>query len=243
MIREIYGKKIGMTQMFNEKGDLIPMTLIEMEPVYILEKVVYPTKIKAKIGCFKIKENRIGKVKKPIRGYFNKLGVSPYKLIKEVEIEKDTDFSFDKAEDISTEVSESTGGEDSFQEEQKVSRDPREIGVEIFSGGDIVNTRAKTKGRGFAGGMKRHHWHGQPKSHGSTTHRRIGSAGASAYPSKIIKGLNMPGHMGSSFRTIKKLKVLKVDKDKSILFIEGSIPGSRGTIVCVKKVDSVNGSL
>ena len=100
----------------------------------------------------------------------------------------------------------------------------------------MVDVRAKTKGKGFAGGMRRHGWSGQPRSHGSTTHRRIGSAGASAYPSRIIKGLNMPGHMGNSFRTTKNLRVVKVDKEKDLLFVSGSIAGARGALVCIKKV-------
>lgn len=206
MIREIYGKKIGMTQLFDEVGNLLATTLIEVEPVYLLEKVEYPTKTKARIGCFKIEEKKIHKIKQPIKGYFDKLGVSPYKLIREVGVEKGA------------------------------SIDSGQIGVEIFKVGEMVDVRAKTKGRGFAGGMKRHGWSGQPASHGHTMHRRLGSAGASAYPSKIVKGLGMPGHMGNSFRTTKNLKVLKVDKDKDLIFLQGNIPGARGTIVSLRKV-------
>ncbi|MFH1518989.1 MAG: 50S ribosomal protein L3 [Candidatus Omnitrophota bacterium] len=222
MIREIYGKKIGMTQVFDQEGNLLATTLIEVEPVYLLEKVEYPTKTKAKIGCFKIEETKIGKVKRPVKGYFNKLKVSPYKLIREVTIDKD----FPETDEESKE---------------KATIDPRQFGVEIFEVGSKVDVRAKTKGRGFAGGMKRHGWSGQPGSHGHTTHRRLGSAGASAYPSRIIKGLNMPGHMGNCFRTTKNLKVLKVDKEKNLLFIEGNIPGARGAVVRVRKVDKNHG--
>jgi len=203
-----------MTQIFDEEGNLIATTLIEVEPVYALEKVDYATKSKLKVGCFKIAENRLDRVKKPQKGYFDKLGVSPYKLIKEVDTEEGADLSF----------------------EPKEAGDPRQIGVTIFNEGDLVDVRARSKGKGFAGGMKRHGWSGQPKSHGSTTHRRIGSAGASAYPSKIIKGLGMPGHMGNKFRTVKNLKVLKIDEAKNLLFVKGGIPGSRGTIVRIRKV-------
>ncbi len=213
MIREIYGKKIGMTQVFDEEGNLLPTTLIEIEPVYVLERVGAGSprpynriQEKAKIGCFKIEEKKIHRVKQPIKGYFDKVGVSPYKLIREVDVEKGA------------------------------SIDPCQIGIEIFEVGERVDARAKTKGRGFTGGMKRHGWSGQPGSHGHTTHRRLGSAGASAYPSKIIKGLGMPGHMGDSFRTTKNLKVLKVDKDKDLIFLQGNVPGARGTIVSLKKV-------
>ena len=206
MIREIYGKKVGMTQVFDEEGSLLATTLIEVEPVCVLERIEYPTQIKVKIGCFRIEEKKIGKVKQPVKGYFDKLGVSPYKLIREVDIE------------------------------DGASVDPCQIGVEIFEVGEKVDVRAKTKGKGFTGGMKRHGWSGQPGSHGHTTHRRLGSAGASAYPSRIIKGLGMPGHMGDSFRTTKNLKILKVDKEKDLLFIQGNVPGARGAIVSLRKI-------
>jgi len=283
MIREIYGKKIGMTQLFNEGGDLLPTTLLEVEPVCVLEKVEYPTKTRARIGVFKIDEKKISKVKKPVKGYFDKLGFGAYRLIREVEVEKDADFSFtvkeepkaeepkeaakqeatpEKApeikeaskeapkeaasqapqkEEIKEEVKEETQektekGDAGDKKESSEPADPRKIGVEIFKENELVDIRAKSKGKGFAGGMKRHGWSGQPASHGSTMHRRVGSVGASAYPSKIIKGLHMPGHMGNSPRTIKNLKILKVDKERNMLFIEGSVPGSRGTVVKIRKI-------
>jgi len=265
MIKEIYGKKIGMTQIFDGEGNLIASTLIEVEPAYILEKVEYPGKDRARIGCFKLEGKKTSKVKKPIEGYFRKLSTSLYKLIREVEIEKDADFSFGTkdAENTVTETSvipdetnkievketdsadvkgdvqtqESSQHDKTATEKESNRKDPREVGVEIFKDGDVVDIQAKTKGRGFAGGMKRHGWSGQPASHGSTTHRRIGSVGASAYPSKIIKGINMPGHMGNSYRTIKNLKILKVDKENNLLFVQGSIPGARGVVVKLRKID------
>ncbi|MCK4912780.1 MAG: 50S ribosomal protein L3 [Candidatus Omnitrophica bacterium] len=266
MIREIYGKKIGMTQVFDEVGNLLPTTLIEVEPVCVLEKVTYSNQTKAKIGCFKIKEKRIGKVKKPIKGYFDKMGVEPYKLIKEVDVEEGADFSFSapsakeqpqeeakqpqeevgkpqeevQEENIEAKPSDSkeTDKADKTNKEEPVAEptDPRQIGLEIFEIGEKIDVRAKTKGKGFAGGMKRHGWSGQPSSHGHTMHRRLGSAGASAYPSKIIKGLGMPGHMGDCYRTTKNLKVLKIDKDKDLIFLQGNVPGSRGAIVSLKKI-------
>ncbi len=228
MIREIYGKKVGMTQVFDEEGNLLPTTLIEVEPVYVLERIEYPTQTKVKIGCFKIPEKKIGKVKRPVKGYFDKLEISPYKLIREVDIEEGADFSGKQPQkDVA---------EGESQEAAKEPTDPRQIGVEIFEVGEKVDVRAKTKGKGFTGGMKRHGWSGQPGSHGHTTHRRLGSAGASAYPSRIIKGLGMPGHMGDSPRTTKNLKVLKVDKDKDLIFLQGNVPGARGAIVSLRKV-------
>ena len=262
MIREIYGKKIGMTQIFDEEGNLLPTTLIEVEPVYVLEKVTYSNQTKAKIGCFKIKEARIGKMKKPVKGYFDKLGIEPCKLIREVEVEEGADFSFsssdvkeqpqEEVQQVQNEVKEETtevkeeiteakpsdseeiDKSESVEEEKPVN--PRQFGVEIFEVGEKIDVRAKTKGKGFAGGMKRHGWSGQPAAHGHTMHRRLGSAGASAYPSKIIKGLGMPGHMGNCFRVTKNLKVLKIDKEKDLIFLQGNVPGARGAIVNLKKI-------
>lgn len=262
MIKEIYGKKIGMTQLFNEEGDLIPITLVEAPPVCVLEKQEYPAKTVARIGCFKIPESKIGKVKKPVLGYFNKLGISPYKLIREVTIEKDADFSLimgpekkssEKQADskdilsdtkqpseseelakgeLSKEESETKNSQD---ENENIIPNSREMGIEIFNEGELVDVRAKTKGKGFAGVMKRHGWHGQPASHGHTMHRRPGSIGASATPSRVARGFKMPGHMGNTFQTMKNLKILKIDKDKNILFIQGSIPGCRGALIRIKK--------
>jgi len=281
MIREIYGKKIGMTQVFDERGNLCGVTLIEVDPVCLLEKVDYPSKSVARIGCFKVEEKKLSKVKKPQLGYFSKVGVSPYKQIKEVEIDADADFSFLEKKDqaaVGLEVKESVqdseenkkndadadseGQVNESPKEENVDQakedspsessdavtdpvqevndsqpvDPRLIGVEMFSEGDIVDIRAKTKGKGFTGGMKRYNWKGQPGAHGSNMHRRPGSIGASAYPSRVMKGKHMPGHMGDDYRVSKNLKVVKIDLDSNLLFVKGSIPGCRGTVVKVKKV-------
>ncbi|MCP4652437.1 MAG: 50S ribosomal protein L3 [Candidatus Omnitrophica bacterium] len=253
MIKETFGKKIGMTQIFASNGDLVGVTLVEVEPICVLEKVDYLTKSVARIGISKVIEARIKKVSKPVLGYFAKLGLSPYKYIKEVNIEKDADFSFltekpqkekaPKEEDSKKEApapveeSKDSGEPPSEEAVQGVEKElSREIGVDLFSEGDVVNIQSKTKGRGFAGGMKRHGWSGQPGSHGSTMHRRVGSVGACSTPSRIWKGLNMPGHMGNANRTIKNLKIVKIDKDKNLLFVKGSIPGSRGSVVKIKRV-------
>ena len=263
MIKEIYGKKVGMTQIFGDTGDRLTTTLVEIEPVCVLEKIDYPKGAVAKIGCFKLSEKKADKVSKPIKGYFAKIGVPAYKLIKEVAVDKDASFSFDSkdeakiqqpSEELASEANDQNQAPDESKEskvdepkegnepatseevEQKINRNPREFGVEIFKAGELLNIRAKSKGRGFAGGMKKYGWAGQPGGHGSTMHRRPGSIGASAYPSRVMKGKHMPGHMGDVFRTVKNLKILKVDQDKNLLFIEGSIPGSRGTLVKLSKV-------
>ncbi|MDD5194748.1 MAG: 50S ribosomal protein L3 [Candidatus Omnitrophica bacterium] len=205
MLKEIFGKKIGMTQVFTPEGNVIGVTVLEVEPVCVLEKKEYSGRNVAKIGCFKMEEKRINKIKKPQQGYFKKLGTSAYKLVQEVVAEKE------------------------IQAKQ-------EVGVEIFNEGEIIDVRGKIKGRGFSGGIKRHGWHGGPQAHGSMTHRRIGSNGANTDPGRVVRGHRMPGHFGNSYQTIRNLKIVKIDKEKSLLFIEGGIPGSRGSVLKVKKV-------
>lgn len=207
MILETFGKKLGMTQIYDADANFVGVTVIEIEPAYILEKVTYPKGVKAKIGCFKVDEKKINKVKKPLFGFFKKCGVSPCKVIKEVDIE------------------------DAAKLELK-----KEISVDLFEEGTKVDVRGKSKGRGFQGGMKRWGWSGQPDGHGHTTHRRIGSVGQCAYPARIFKGLHMPGHMGNKYITVKNLKIVKVDKEKNVIFVEGAVPGARNGIVSIKKV-------
>ncbi|MBU1122885.1 MAG: 50S ribosomal protein L3 [Candidatus Omnitrophica bacterium] len=238
MIKEIFGKKIGMTQIFNADGDLVGVTLLEVEPVCVLEKIEYASKKVVKIGVTKLEGRKINKLKKPVLGYFNKLGFGAYRFIKEV-IADPTALSKeveDKGSEEKTTEEKITEDQQSAPVEKKATqREKKEIGLEIFSEGDIVHVRAKTKGKGFAGGMKKYGWAGQPRSHGSTSHRRIGSVGSSAYPSRIIKGLHMPGHMGNVYRIIKNLKVVKVDTDKNLLIVKGGIPGRRGSIVKITR--------
>jgi len=211
-----------MTQIFTAAGNMVGVTLVEVEPVCLLEKHDYGTKSVARIGVFSVAENRVNKVSKPVAGYFKKMGVKPYKHIREVSIEKGADLSFLNA------AAPKDG-------EEKKETPSREVGVEIFKEGELVHVRAKTKGRGFAGGMKRHGWSGQPASHGHMTHRRIGSAGSNTYPGRSLRGLRMPGHMGDKPLTVRNLKIAKVDIDKHLLFLEGSVPGARGSFVRIKK--------
>lgn len=231
MIREIFGKKLGMTQVFGSDGSLIGVTLIEIEPVCVLEEIKYQNKEVARIGCFKWPENRQKHIKKPLLGYFKKLGVAPYKLIREVELDKTAVKKDAAAVPVEKPVEQKEGEQKA--EQPKTARP--EIGIEMFNEGDIVNIHGTTKGRGFAGGIKRHGWHGGPSAHGSMTHRRIGSNGSNTDPGRVVRGHRMPGHMGVDIRVVKQLKVVKIDKEKQLLFIAGSIPGNKGSVVAVEK--------
>lgn len=231
MIREIVGKKLGMTQVFDKEGNLIGVTLVEIEPVCILETVSTGAKPRARIGCFKCEER---KIKKPLLGYFKKVGASPYRFVREVMLDE-------KA--ANTAKPDITSNEQAKPEETaSASSQPAhpvalpEVGIEMFQEGDMVHVSGRTKGKGFAGGMKRHGWHGGPGAHGSMFHRRIGSNGANTDPGRVVRGHRMPGHCGDVVRIMKNLKVFKVDKEKNLLFIQGSIPGSRGGVVLVEKL-------
>jgi large subunit ribosomal protein L3 len=223
MIREIFGKKLGMTQVFDKEGSLLGATVVEVDPVCILESFERAGKRIARIGCFRYEEKKLNKVKKPLQGYFKKMNTVPYKLIREVELAIDNKASTKQAPD-------DAGATGEVKEERK------EFGVDIFNEGDMVCVKGTTKGKGFAGGIKRHGWHGGPSSHGSMTHRRIGSNGANTDPGRVVRGHRMPGHMGCAWRVMKNLKVLRVDKEKNVLIISGSIPGHRGTVISIEKI-------
>jgi large subunit ribosomal protein L3 len=146
------------------------------------------------------------KVKRPIAGYFKKLNIAPRKYIKE--LLKDAD------------------------KEYKVGD---EIKVDVFAPGDFVNVTGITLGKGFQGGMKRWNWHGGPKTHGSTSFRRIGSIGSTTTPGRVFKGHHLPGHMGAVQQTTRNLKVVKVDVENNILLVKGAVPGNTNAYLIIRK--------
>jgi large subunit ribosomal protein L3 len=145
-------------------------------------------------------------IKKPIQGYFKKLNIAPRLLIKEVPRE--------------------------VAQEYKVGE---EIKVDIFKVGDFVDVTGVSKGKGFEGGMKRWNWHGGPKTHGSTSHRRVGSLGSTTSPGRVWKGHHLPGHMGADRVTLQNLKVVKIDLQNNILLVKGAVPGSQNSYLVVRK--------
>jgi len=195
----ILGKKIGMTQVFDEAGKVVPVTVIEAGPCVIMDL----NDKNVKVGFGDVKEN---KIKKPQRVEFKKLNLPVKRTIRELRI-KD-------------------------RGEWKVGD---EIKVDIFKDGDFVDVIGTSIGKGFQGGMKRWGWYGTPMSHGSMAHRRMGSAGASADPSRILKGKHMPGQMGNVRVTTQNLKVIKVDVANHLLVIKGAVPGPKNGLVEVRK--------
>ncbi len=200
----ILGKKLGMTQVFAEDGKAYPVTVIEAGPCCVLQvKTADNDGYEAvKIGFLEVKEKKLNK---PELGVFKKVGVNPYRIVKEYPI----------------------GG-------LKVGEF---VTVEQFAKGDRVCVSGISKGKGFQGVMKRHHFSGGPGSHGSMFNRAPGSIGASSYPSRVWKNQGMPGHMGSERVTVKNIEVVEVRPDQNLLLIKGAVPGATGTIVEIKKED------
>jgi large subunit ribosomal protein L3 len=195
----ILGKKIGMTQIFTEDGNMVAVTAIEAGPCVVLA-------VKDKNVQLGFEATKEKKLKKPQAGYFKKLNVSPCKIIREV------------ARDPS--------------KEYKVGD---QVKVDLFKNGDFVDITGTSKGKGFAGGMKRWHWQGGPRTHGSTSHRRVGSIGSSTTPGRVFRGHHMPGHMGANRATTQNLKVVKVDLEKNILLVKGAVAGCNNSYLLIKR--------
>ncbi len=200
-----------MTQLFAEDGTVTPVTVIKAGPC-----VVVQTKSAAgkdgynavQLGLVEDKPVRLKNVTKPLRGHFEKTGggVPPTRILKEIR--------------LSTEPEAAVGDQ---------------IKVDVFADGDKIEVVGRSKGRGFAGTIKRHKFHRGPESHGSMSVRAPGSIGQSAYPSRVIKGTRSSGHMGDERVTVKGLTVAKVDAENNLLMVRGAVPGANGSLVVVKK--------
>jgi large subunit ribosomal protein L3 len=211
MISGIIGRKVGMTQLFAEDGTVTPVTVIKAGPC-----VVVQTKSAGgrdgynavQLGLVEDKPVRSKNVSKPLRGHFEKTGggVPPTRVLKEIRL---------------TAEPEAAVGD--------------QIKVDVFTDGDKVEVVGRSKGRGFAGTIKRHNFNRGPESHGSMSVRAPGSIGQSAYPSRVIKGTRSSGHMGDERVTIKGLTVAKVDIENNLLMVRGAVPGANGSLVVVKK--------
>ncbi len=205
MIRGILGKKVGMTQIFDDDGRVVPVTIVEAGPCVVVqiknaEKDGYEA---VQIGLVERSPRR--NATKPIVGHFKDAGVPPTRMLGEVPLD-----------------GECKPGDS--------------VLADIFSVDEEVNVTAKSKGRGFQGVMKRHGHAGGQASHGSGWHRKPGSIGQSAWPSKVFKGVKMPGQMGNKRITVKNVKVVKVDLDRNLLFLKGGVPGARNSYIRIVKV-------
>lgn len=207
MVNGIIGKKVGMTQIFAPDGTVMPVTVIKAGPCVVVQRKTVSSDGYEAVQLGLVEEKAPRKTNKPMAGHFKKAGIPPTRVLREFRL--------------------------------KDAGDGANVGdkvlVDVFAVNDKVEIIGTSKGRGFAGVIKRHNFSGGRKTHGSMFHRAPGSIGASAYPSRVIKGTRMPGHMGVEQKTIKNLKVVAVNTEENLLLIKGSVPGPNGAVVVIKK--------
>ena len=204
MKKGIIGKKIGMTQIFDEKGNVIPVTVIEATPNVVAQVKTVETDgyNSIQLGYGEVKDKHINK---PEKGHFAKAGLTAKKHLREFRVE-----------DV---------------ENYKIGD---EVKADIFEAGEKIDVQGTTKGKGFQGVIKRHGQHRGPMGHGSMYHRRPGSMGSTSTPGRVFKGKKLPGHMGRVTVTIQNLDVVRVDMDKNVILVKGSVPGAKGAILKIK---------
>ena len=204
MKKALIGKKVGMTQIFDEKGKVIPVTVIEAGPCVVAQvKTVESDGYNAvQLGFGDVKES---KVNKPIKGHFTKSKLTLKKHLREFRID---DVASVKVGD--------------------------ELKADVFTKGEKVDIQGTSKGKGFQGVIRRHGQHRGPMTHGSMYHRRPGSMGPTSTPGRVFKGKKLPGRMGNNTITIQNLEVVSVDLDKNVILVKGSVPGANGAILKIK---------
>ena len=202
----LIGKKIGMTREFIDSGMSIPVTVLSIEKGRIINVI---TKEKRGYDAIQVGFGKIktSKLKKQMKGFFAKKSTEPRKILKEFRVNNISEY-----------------------------KEGNEIGLELFKDEKFVDIRSKTIGKGFAGVMKRHNFSGLRASHGvSVSHRAHGSTGQNQDPGRVFKGKKMAGHMGDKFRTMQNLEIIKSDLENNLIFVKGSVPGSKNSIVLIQK--------
>tara|TARA_B100002052_G_scaffold290314_1_gene308758 strand:+ start:113 stop:823 length:711 start_codon:yes stop_codon:yes gene_type:complete len=202
----LIGKKIGMSREFFKTGQSIPVTVLKMEPGRIIQLI---EKEKRGYQAIQVGYGKIknSKLTKSMKGYFAKKNTEPKKILKEFKVNNLESY-----------------------------KEGNEFGIEIFKDVKFVDVKSKTIGKGFAGAMKRHNFSGLRASHGvSISHRAHGSTGQNQDPGKVFKGKKMAGHMGSKVRTMQNIEIIKTDTENNLIYLKGSIPGSKNTEVMIKK--------
>lgn len=211
MINGIIGRKVGMTQIFAEDGTVTPVTVIKAGPCVVVQTKTAKGKDgynAVQLGLVEDNPIKLKNVSKPLRGHFEKTGsgTPPTRVLKEIRLDGEADVSIGD-----------------------------QVKADLFVDGDKIEVVGKSKGRGFAGTIKRHNFSRGPMSHGSMNIREPGSIGQSAYPSRVIKGTKSSGHMGDERVTVRGLTVAKVDVENNLILVRGAVPGANGSLVVVKK--------
>ena len=202
----LIGKKVGMTQIFDDSEQMVPLTVVEAGPCPVVQVKTEASDGYAalKVAFGDVKESRMTK---PERGVFDKSGVALHRVLKEFRVDGEPEQAVGDV-----------------------------LNVTLFEAGEVVDVSGRSKGRGFAGGVKRHGFKGGPKTHGqSDRHRAPGSIGQSSTPSKVMKGIRMAGHMGDRKVTSRGLTVFGIDEDRNLLLIKGAVPGGNGSTVVIRK--------
>jgi large subunit ribosomal protein L3 len=206
MINGLIGKKIGMTQIIQDDGTVVPVTVIQAGPCVVVQKKTTQKDGYESVQLGLVEFIKPKRVTKAQNGHFKKANVAPVRILREMRVE----------------------GEEGANPGDKVL-------VDIFNQNERVHVVATSKGRGFAGFIKRHHFRGGRASHGSMFHRAPGSIGSSAFPSRVLKGMRMAGHMGAGRVTVQNLRVERVDQENNLLYLRGAVPGPQGGYLVVEK--------
>ena len=207
MVRGILGKKIGMTQIFDDDGQVVPVTVVEAGPCVVVQRKSQDSDGYEAVQLGLVERSPRRNAPKAISGHFSTAGVPPTRYVAEVPVD--------------------SGDE---------SKPGDSVLADIFAADEKVHVVGRSKGRGFQGVIKRHNFHGGRASHGSMFHRAPGGIGASAYPSRVYPGAGMPGQMGNRRVTVKNAQVVKVDADRNLLFLKGGVPGARNSYIRIVKV-------
>jgi large subunit ribosomal protein L3 len=211
MSKFVMGRKLGMTQVFNEDGNVIPVTVVEVKPCTVVRKKEiendgYDALV---VGFEGVNEKKLNK---PQNGLFTKMNVSPKKYLKEFKVDDMNAFEIGKSIKVS----------------------------DMFKDGDIVDVTGISKGKGFQGSIKRHGQSRGKETHGSHYHRGPGSMGACSTPSRVMKGKKLPGHMGVDKVTVQNLDVVKVDEERNVILVKGAVPGPKKGLLTIKKAIKKN---
>jgi large subunit ribosomal protein L3 len=205
-VEGIIGRKVGMTQVYAEDGQAFPVTVIQAGPCVVVQRKSKDKDGYAAVQLGLVESRKVKHVTKAMKGHFDKAGLPPCRVLREFRVEDGA--------------------------EVKVGD---KVSVDQFAAGDSIRVTGTSRGHGFQGVVKRHHFRGGAATHGSMFHRAPGSIGASAFPSRTLKGMRGAGHMGSERVTIKSVRVVRVDASNNLLVVRGSVPGAGGSIVVIRK--------
>ncbi len=205
-VQGIIGRKVGMTQVYGEDGRAHPVTVIEAGPCVVVQRKSKDKDGYSAVQLGLVEAGKAKKVTKPMKGHFDKAGLPPCRVLREFRV----------ADGAEVKVGD-------------------KVNVGLFAAGDTIAVSGTSRGLGFQGVVKRHHFRGGAATHGSMFHRAPGSIGASAWPSRTLKGMKAAGHMGSEKVTARNVKVVRVDADNNLLVVRGSVPGAGGSIVVIRK--------